>query len=90
MLPYPYPQFHVRTNICDYIAKINEIISSEKKLEKRILKLVKNGYCVRLCYVPNTKLLDSNYYPKLNEHRIVIGRPAEHLCKQVFCVILKN
>lgn len=84
---YSSPQFNLRNNTIDNIVKnINNIINRNQKLDNRLLDLIKNGYCIRLCYTQQTKLLSINKVK--NEYRIVIGRPSSHLCKQVYCVVI--
>jgi hypothetical protein len=48
------------------------------------------GYDVKKCYVPNYNGIGNlTYMPRLNEIRIIIGRPKNHYCKEVFAVIIK-
>ena len=73
----------------DYIL-ICQTIRTKKLTNQRINDLTNMGYDVKKCYVPNYNGIGNlTYMPRLNEIRIIIGRPKNHYCKEVFAVIIK-
>lgn len=66
------------------------ILHNPRNVEKRVNDLTYRGFEVRRCYVPTYNGIGNfSYMPKLNEIRIIIGRPKHHFCKEVYAVIIK-
>ena len=61
-----------------------------RKVEERILRLVNMGFEIKRCYVPNYNGVGNvTYMPKLNEIRMIIGRPKNHFSKEVYAIIFR-
>ena len=70
---------------------IKQSIIKNRFVEDRINDLSNRGFEVKLCYIPNYNGIGNlTYMPRLNEIRIIIGRPKNHEPRQVYCVIIKN
>lgn len=68
---------------------IRQIILLNNNVEDRIRKLKLFGFKVKRCYVKDYNgLFHPTYCPKLNELRVIIGRPKNHNPKEVFAVIV--
>lgn len=66
------------------------IFHNPKSVENRIKDLEYRGFEVKRCYVPTYNGVGNlTYMPRLNEIRIIIGRPKNHFCKEVYAVIIK-
>lgn len=66
------------------------ILLNPQSVEKRIDNLTKRGFEIKRCYVPTYNGIGNfSYMPRLNEIRIIIGRPKKHYCKEVYAVIIK-
>lgn len=69
---------------------IKKNILQHRFVEDRI-NAIKQRFEVKLCYIPNYNGIGNfTYMPRLNEIRIIIGRPKNHEPRQVYCVIIKN
>ena len=74
----------------DYTLIKQAILLNPKSVEKRVNDLTYRGFEVRRCYVPTYNGIGNfSYMPRLNEIRIIIGRPSNHFCKEVYAVIIK-
>lgn len=68
---------------------IKEIILTNKNVNDRIVKLNNRGLKVKRCYVPTYNGIGNvSYLPRLNETRVIIGRPKNHSPREVFAVII--
>ena len=66
------------------------ILHNPRSVEKRVADLKYRGFEVRRCYVPTYNGIGNfSYMPRLNEIRIIIGRPVNHFPREVFAVIIK-
>ena len=66
------------------------ILNNPKNVEKRVADLKYRGFEVRRCFVPTYNGIGNfSYMPRLNEIRIIIGRPSNHFPREVFAVIIK-
>ena len=66
------------------------ILQNPKNVEKRVADLKYRGFEVRRCFVPTYNGIGNfSYMPRLNEIRIIIGRPKFHNCREVYAVIIK-
>lgn len=75
----------------DYILIKQAILLNKRSVEKRVKDLIYRGFEVKRCYVPNYNGIGQpTYTKKLNEIRIIVGRPCNHFCKEVFAVIIKK
>lgn len=69
---------------------IKQSINNKKFVNQRILDLQNRGFNVKRCYVPSYNGIGQPiYFPRLNEIRIIIGRPINHAPREVFAVIIK-
>ena len=65
-------------------------MQNPKNVEKRVADLKYRGFEVRRCFVPTYNGIGNfSYMPRLNEIRIIIGRPKFHNCREVYAVIIK-
>ena len=66
------------------------ILLNPRNVEKRVADLKYRGFEVRRCFVPTYNGIGNfSYMPRLNEIRIIIGRPKFHNCREVYAVIIK-
>ena len=69
---------------------IKQSINGKKFVNQRVMDLVNRGFVVRRCFVPSYNGIGQpTYFPRLNEIRIIVGRPNNHTCREVFAVIIK-
>lgn len=69
---------------------IKQIIQSTKYVKNRIDILKDKGYDVQRCFVKDYNGIGGlTYYPRLNEIRMIIGRPNHHSVKEVYAIIIK-
>ena len=74
----------------DYTLIKQAILLNPKNVEKRVNDLTYRGFEVRRCYVPTYNGIGNfSYMPRLNEIRIIVGRPVNHFPREVFAVIIK-
>ena len=60
-----------------------------KDIKKRYEQLLARGFEVKKCYVPNYNGIGGmTYMPRLNEIRIIVGRPKNHEPRQVYAIII--
>ena len=91
---YNYP-FHAVANDMPYIpcrkyAIIKNILRTKDVIE-RCRRLWARGFEVRKCYIPHYNGIGGmTYMPRLNEIRIIVGRPKEHEPRQVYAIIINN
>jgi hypothetical protein len=72
----------------DYLNIIQSL--SMNRVDDRIRRLESFGFTIKRCYIPNYNGVgEMTYMPRLNEVRLVIGRPKNHFCKEVYAVIIK-
>lgn len=70
---------------------IKQSINGKRFVNQRVFDLVNRGYEVKRCFVPTYNGLGGlTYFPRLNEIRIIVGRPNNHTCREVFAVIIKT
>lgn len=63
----------------------------KKPLSNRLSLLETCNFRPQLGYIPNaTKIGQSEYFPKLKETRVIVGRPADHYYKQFYFVAIKD
>ena len=63
---------------------------SMNHVNDRIRRLESFGFTIKRCYIPNYNGVgEMTYMPRLNEVRLIIGRPKNHFCKEVYAVIIK-
>ena len=63
---------------------------SMNRVNDRIRRLESFGFTIKRCYIPNYNGVgEMTYMPRLNEVRLVIGRPKNHMSKEVYAVIIK-
>lgn len=63
---------------------------SMNRVNDRIRRLESFGFTIKRCYIPNYNGIgEMTYMPRLNEVRLVIGRPKNHFYKEVYAVIIK-
>ena len=73
----------------DYIL-ITQSINTKRFVNQRVMDLQNRGFEVKRCFVPTYNGVGNlTYMPRLNEIRIIVGRPQHHNCKEVFAVIIK-
>lgn len=69
---------------------IKQSINGKRFVNQRVLDLQNRGFEVKRCFVPTYNGIGQpTYMPRLNEIRIIIGRPQHHNCKEVWAVIIK-
>lgn len=67
--------------------RILQIIASNKNVDDRINQFKLNGFKVKRCYVPTYNGIGNmTYMPKLNEIRLIVGRPKKHFCREVYAI----
>lgn len=70
---------------------IKQSIIKNRFVEDRIKDLSYRGFEVKLCYIPTYNGIGNlTYMPRLNEIRIIVGRPKCHEPRQVYAVIIKS
>lgn len=90
---YDYPFFRI-SQIMPYISKrryaiIKSVLQMPNVID-RCRQLWVRGFEVRKCYVPHYNGVGSmTYMPKLNEIRIIVGRPTNHEPRQVYAIIIR-
>ena len=90
---YNYP-FHRISFDMPYIsgrqmAIINNILRTKEVVE-RCKRLEDRGFVIKRCYIPNYNGIGGmTYMPRLNEIRIIVGRPKEHEPREVYAIIVK-
>jgi hypothetical protein len=91
---YNYPFYRI-TSTMPYISKrrmaIVHNVLNIKDVEKRCGQLIARGFEVRKCYIPHYNGVGNmTYMPRLNEIRIIVGRPKCHEPRQVYAIIIKS
>lgn len=70
---------------------IKQSINKYYHIDDRINDLTNRGFEVKLCYIPTYNGIGNlTYMPRLNEIRIIVGRPKWHEPRQVYAVIIKS
>lgn len=91
---YDYPFYRISSEM-PYISKRRMAIIHNvlhiKDVEKRCEQLWARGFEVKKCYVPNYNGIGGmTYMPRLNEIRIIVGRPKNHEPRQVYAIVIKK
>ena len=74
----------------DYVL-IKQSINNKRFVNQRVMDLTNRGFDVRRCFVPTYNGIGNlTYMPRLNEIRIIVGRPNNHTCREVFAVVIKT
>ena len=69
---------------------IIQSINNYRFIKERIKDLTLKGFEVKKCFIPNYNGIGQlTYMPRLNEIRIIIGRPFNHRPKEILAVIIK-
>lgn len=89
---YDYPFFEYSTER-PYVTKrqmaIIHNVLNIKDVEKRCAQFVARGFNVKKCYMPTyNRICGMTYMPRLNEIRIIIGRPKCHEPRQVYAIVI--
>ena len=90
---YDYPFYRYSTTM-PYIrgrekAMIYNVLQI-KDIGKRCTQLCAMGFNVRRCYVPHYNGIGNmTYMPRLNEIRIIIGRPKNHEPREVYAIVIQ-
>lgn len=70
---------------------IKQSIMTKKFVNQRVMDLTNRGFEVKRCFVPTYNGIGQpTYMPRLNEIRVIIGRPNNHFYREVFAVIIKT
>lgn len=70
---------------------IKQSINNKRFVNQRVMDLTNRGFEVKRCFVPTYNGIGQpTYFPRLNEIRIIVGRPNNHTCREVFAVIIKT
>lgn len=90
---YDYP-FYCRNNNMPYLTKrqmaIVHNVLQIKDVEKRCEQFKHKGFEIKRCFVPSYNgICGLTYMSRLNEIRIIIGRPKCHSPKEVYAIIIK-
>ena len=73
----------------DYII-IKQICKTQRSIKKRLEMLKYRGYDIHRVYVPNYNgIANYSYMKRLNELRIIVGRPTNHFVREVYAIIIK-
>ena len=92
---YDYPFFAYNKDNKPYVssrnkAVINNIICTNKNVADRCRQLFARGFNVKRCYIPHYNGIGCyTYMPRLNEIRIIVGRPLNHEPREVYAIIIK-
>jgi hypothetical protein len=92
---YDYPFFAYNKNNNPYVSSRNKeviknIIHTNKNVSDRCRKLFVRGFHIKRCYIPHYNGIGGyTYMPRLNEIRIIIGRPLNHEPREVYAIIIK-
>ena len=93
----PYFAFNNEANphITQYKYRyIKSIIERKKSVRDRIMHFLSCGYTIKKCFAPNTlphiKVGEMYYLPKLEEIRINIGRPINHLSREMYAIVINK
>ena len=90
---YDYP-FYRMSKEMPYItsrqyATIKNVLQI-KGVEKRCHQLWARGFYIRRCYMPHYNGIGNmTYMPRLNEIRIIVGRPKNHEPREVYAIIIQ-
>lgn len=89
---YNYPFYRISKEMPYITSRQYAIIKNVlqiKDVEKRCRQLWARGFEVRKCYIPNYNGVGSmTYMPRLNEIRIIVGRPKCHEPRQVYAIVI--
>ena len=73
---------------------IKSIIERKKSVRDRIMHFLSCGYTIKKCFAPNTlpyiKVGEMYYLPTLEEIRINIGRPINHLSREMYAIVIQK
>lgn len=91
---YDYPFYEYSTErpyVTRRLMAILHNVLNIKDVEKRCAQFVARGFNLKRCFVPSYNgLYGLTYMPRLNEIRIIVGRPKHHSPKEVYAIIIKK
>lgn len=90
---YNYPFYRI-SNEMPYITKrqyatIKNVLQI-KDVATRCTQFWARGFYIRRCYIPHYNGIGNmTYMPRLNEIRIIVGRPKNHEPREVYAIIIQ-